>query len=338
MSTPIPLPPNQPPERFYLGGDRIARFRGLTTSQPRTPEDWLGSATTLFGEPSLGLTTIDGRLLRDLIEQAPQRWLGAEHHHAFGTDTQLLVKLLEAGQRLPVHVHPDDDFAADHLGLAHGKAEAWYIVDGGEVFLGFTRDVPREELEQLVAEQRTEELLALCHRRTVAPGDTVFVPAGLPHTIGAGVFLVEVQQPEDLSILLEWQDFEIDGNQDGHLNLGFDQALGAVQTRALTGAQVDALIAPDSSARSALVAAADHYFRIERVLPGAQSVLAPGLAVLVVLAGAGELTGAGGVQPVTPGTVLLLPHAAGELTLTGSVHAIVCRPPLPATTTHGDAT
>lgn len=337
MTAPIPLPPNQPPERFYLGGERIARFRGLTSSRPRTPEDWLGSTTTLFGEPSLGLTTITGHPLRDLIEQDPQHWLGPEHVAAFGTDTQLLVKLLEAGQRLPVHVHPDDAFSAEHLGRPHGKAEAWYIVDGGEVFLGFTRDVPRAELEELVAQQRTEELLALCHRRTVAPGDTVFVPAGLPHAIGAGVFLVEVQQPEDLSILLEWQDFEIDGTRDGHLGLGFDRALDAVQARALTGAQADTLIAPDSSARSALVPAAADYFRIERVLPGAQSVLAPGLAVLVVLAGAGELSGAGGVQPLTPGTVLLLPHAAGELALTGSVHAIVCRPPLPATATSGDA-
>ncbi|WP_231560250.1 hypothetical protein [Microbacterium hominis] len=39
-----------------------------------------------------------------------------------------LVKLLDAGQRLPVHAHPDDAFAAAHLGRAHGKAEAWYIL------------------------------------------------------------------------------------------------------------------------------------------------------------------------------------------------------------------
>lgn len=327
MSTPIPLPPNQPTERFYLGGERIARFRGLTTGQPRTPEDWLGSTTTLFGELSLGLTEIDGRPLRDLIDQQPQHWLGAEHHHAFGTDTQLLVKLLEAGQRLPVHVHPDDAFAADHLALAHGKAEAWYIVDGGEVFLGFTRDVPREELERLVAQQRTEELLALCHRRQVSPGDTVFVPAGLPHAIGAGVFLVEVQQPEDLSILLEWKEFEIDGAQHGHLGLGFESALGAVQTSALSSEAVDALIAPESSSPSALVPAADAYFRVERLLPDSRPVLAPGFAVLVVLDGAGALTGETGTTPLTPGTVLLLPHAAGELALSGAVHAIVCRPP-----------
>lgn len=329
MTAPIALGPNQPPDRFYRGGERIAWFRGLPTSRPRTPEDWLGSTTTLFGESSLGLTTITGHPLRDLIDGDPERWLGTEHRDAFGTDTQLLVKLLEAGQRLPVHVHPDDAFSAEHLGLAHGKTEAWYIVDGGEVFLGFTRHVPREELEDLVAQQRTEELLDLCHRREVAPGDTVFVPAGLPHAIGAGVFLVEVQQPEDLSILLEWKDFEIDGTQAGHLGLGFERALDAVRTHPLTGVEVDALIAPESSARSALVRAADPFFRIERILPGSGSVLAPGLAVLVVLDGAGELVGEAGATAVAPGTVLLLPHATGELTVTGNVQAILCRPPGP---------
>jgi hypothetical protein len=42
----------------------------------------------------------------------------------FGADTRLLVKLLAAGQRLPVHAHPHVSFAAEHLGRAHGKAEA----------------------------------------------------------------------------------------------------------------------------------------------------------------------------------------------------------------------
>ena len=54
----------------------------------------------------------------------------------FGADPRLLVKLLDAGQRLPVHAHPHASFAAVHLGTAHGKAGAWYIVEGGEIYLG----------------------------------------------------------------------------------------------------------------------------------------------------------------------------------------------------------
>ena len=40
----------------------------------------------------------------------------------------------------------------------------------------------------------------------------VLVPAGVLHAIGEGVLLVELQEPEDLSILLEWRGFELDGD------------------------------------------------------------------------------------------------------------------------------
>jgi len=171
MPAPIVLEPNQPPDRFYHGGSRIASFRRLPHSRPRTPEDWLASTTALFGHTHTGLTTIGGITLKERIDTDPLAWLGPDHVAAFGTDTRLLVKLLEAGQRLPVHVHPDHRFAAEHLGLPYGKAEAWYIVDPGEVFLGFKDDISTTQLELLVAQQRTEELLDLLHRREVSPGD-----------------------------------------------------------------------------------------------------------------------------------------------------------------------
>lgn len=329
-TTPIALPANQPPDRFYRGGERIAQFRALEQSRARTPEDWVGSTTTLFGEPSLGLTTIDGCYLRDLIEQRPLEWLGADHVAAHGTDTRLLVKLLDAGQRLPVHVHPDDTFAAEHLGLAHGKSEAWYILEGGEIALGFDRDVSPGLLDEMVSEQRVEELLGMLHTRTVQRGDTVFVPAGLPHAIGEGVFLVEVQQPEDLSIMLEWQGFKIDGTADGHLGLGFARALEAVQRQGLADTDVDALIMRAPDRVSTLVATADDYFRIERVRSGNPETIAANFGVLVVLEGSGEIRGRWGSTTVTAGMVLLLPHAVGDVSLAGTADAILCLPPLAA--------
>ncbi|NKF32242.1 carbohydrate kinase, partial [Pseudomonas sp. BGM005] len=113
--------------------------------------DWIGSTTTVNGEPELGLTTLpDGRVLRDAVEQDPVAWLGDAHVARWGADTRLLVKLLDAGQRLPVHAHPHDDFAAAHLGRAHGKAEAWYILQGGTVHVGLREDVDASVLADLV--------------------------------------------------------------------------------------------------------------------------------------------------------------------------------------------
>ena len=118
---PLALPPNQL-HRFYRGGDSIAALRGLPSEDPYAPEDWVGAVNPTFGSEEEGLARLeDGVLVRDLIAAEPEAFLGPEHVAAFGPDPALLVKLLDAGQRLPVHFHPDRAFAARALGSRHGK-------------------------------------------------------------------------------------------------------------------------------------------------------------------------------------------------------------------------
>jgi mannose-6-phosphate isomerase len=320
---PIALPSNQPADRFYLGGHRISEFRGEVDSGPRTPEDWVASTTTVRGT-DVGLTRLpDGSLLRDAIAGAPVEWLGADHVGAFGADTKLLVKLLDPGQRLPVHAHPGVAFASVHLGATHGKAEAWYILAAGEVYLGLTRDVPFDELAALVEAQDIERMLGLMHRVEVAPGDTVYVPPGVLHAIGEGVLLAEVQEPEDLSILLEWRDFELDGLRDGHLGIGFDTALQAVEIRGRSADEVAGLIVRGAGDGSALVPAADEFFRLDRVVVDGSRELEAGFAVLLVLGGELRL----GTLALTRGSTVLVPHAAGPLLVQGTGELLAARPP-----------
>ena len=206
---PIILPTNRPLKRFYAGGAAIDDFRGLPPSEPYTPEDWIASTTSVRGQSPVGLTTLpDGTLLADAVHADPVGWLGAEHVARWGDDVRLLVKLLDAGQRLPVHAHPDDAFAERPTGCSHGKAEAWYILEPGTVYLGLRADVERAELDALVERQDTAALLGLLNEIPVARNDAMLVPPGTLHAIGRSVLLAEVQQPEDLSILLEWDGFE----------------------------------------------------------------------------------------------------------------------------------
>jgi mannose-6-phosphate isomerase len=325
----IPLPSNRPPDRFYRGGRKITDFRGEPPAGDREPEDWVASTTTLAGEEALGLSALpDGRLLKAAIEEQPEAWLGPEHVERFGADTRLLVKLLDAGQRLPVHAHPHASFAAVHLHRAHGKAEAWYIVDGGQVYLGLQRDVSVDSLKSLVMSQDVDTLLALLHRIDVSPGDVVYVPPGVLHAIGEGVFIVEVQEPEDLSILLEWRDFELDGERDGHLGLGFDLALEAVECRSRDSEEMRQLVRPADFGPSVLPEAADPYLRLERVAVDGEATLDPGFAVLVVLRGEVHLQNGRSMQLIAGNTVLA-PHACGPLHLQGHGELLACRPPRP---------
>ena len=135
----------------------------------------------------------------------------------------------------PVHFHPGREFAARELGLGHGKTEAWLIVEadpGAAVHVGFARDVGLDEVRGWMAAQDSGAMLDAMQELPVTGGDAVFVPAGAPHAIGAGILMVEVQEPTDLSVLLEWEGFELTEDE-GHLDLGWDTALRALDRSVL---------------------------------------------------------------------------------------------------------
>ncbi|MBW4042748.1 MAG: carbohydrate kinase [Acidobacteria bacterium] len=323
---PIVLPSNRPADRFYRGGRRITDLRGDAPAKDHEPEDWVASTTHVFAQPGVGETVLpDGTSLRVAVEGDPVGWLGEAHVGAFGADTKLLTKLLDAGQRLPVHAHPDGAFARSHLGHAHGKAEAWVILRGGTVHLGLRRDVGVAELRALVDGQATAELLDLLHPVEVEAGDAVFVPAGQLHAIGEGVLLLEVQEPEDLSILLEWRGFALDGPADGHLGLGFDTALQAVARAELDPEALDALITRATVSGRVLARSADPFFTVERVPVDGRVTLPAGYAVVLVERGEVEL---GGIS-LRRGSTVVVPACAGDVAVSGTGALLVCRPPAP---------
>jgi mannose-6-phosphate isomerase len=335
------LPPNQL-HHFYRGGEAIARFRGVAFDDKYAPEDWVGSTAVMFGQDGRGLSTLpDGRLVRDAIAADAEGFLGPAHAARYGSDPRLLVKLLDAGQRLPVHAHPDRGFARRHLGIEHGKTEAWLIVETRAVRptvrLGFCKDVDHVTLAGWVEHQDSASMLEALNELDVEPGDSVFVPAGVPHAIGEGIFLVELQEPSDLSVLLEWSGFEVDGARDGHLGLGFDLALRCVRQATIGADELARLVrktaaVPNSGSqvRSLLPPDANAFFRAERLQPRPAVSLEPAFAILVVVDGDGQLeTEDGGILRLSRGDTALVPYAAGSTELTGAVDAIRCLPPLP---------
>jgi mannose-6-phosphate isomerase len=301
---PSELGPNQP-RQFYLGGEAIAELRGISEGDGYRPEDWVGSATPRFGMEEDGLSRLpDGRYLRDALEADPERWLGPAHAEYFESSPALLVKFLDAGQRLPVHVHPDRSFAYRHLGSVHGKTEAWVVlgVRGASptVYLGWSRDVEAAELSRWVADQDTATMLGQLHELTVGPGDAVLVPAGTPHAIGGGVFVAELQEPTDFSIMLEFKGFDID-QAGGDLGLGRDLAVSSVRRKAFNASELDGLrrhaaargSSEDYVVQDVMPVAADPYFRAQRVFGRGAPRLEASFSVLLVIAGDGSLEGDG---------------------------------------------
>jgi mannose-6-phosphate isomerase len=116
-------------------------------------------------------------------------------------DPSLLLKLLFTNQPLSIQVHPGDAFAQS-MGLPNGKTEAWYVLSanpGAKVALGVARRLTPQELSNAI---NTGSISDLVVWRAVFPGDTIFVPAGTIHAIGAGLVIAEIQQRSDATFRL----------------------------------------------------------------------------------------------------------------------------------------
>ena len=193
---PIILSPNQPAQ-FYRGGAAIAAFRhGDGAPRPTSafgPEDWIASTVSIFGGTS-GLSVLpDGQLLRGAIIADPLGFLGPQHYAAFGADPALLVKMLDAGERLPVHVHPDQAFAKQHLNCRYGKTEAWIVVGttgpDPAVFVGFHDTVDAAAIATWVDEQMNFQHASLCMHRVQKLDTGAFASAvsGVVLAYGMGI-------------------------------------------------------------------------------------------------------------------------------------------------------
>ncbi|HEX7291323.1 MAG TPA: class I mannose-6-phosphate isomerase [Conexibacter sp.] len=328
---------------LYGGGARIDAFR-VSAGPVCGPEDWVGSVWELptyfaaAGRDDWGLSRLpDGQYLRDAIAADAEGWLGAPLAAAAGGTPGVLVKLLDAGERLPVHFHPTRPFARRHLGSAYGKTEGWAIIDaepGAAAWLGFRNDVSLETLREWVATQNSDAMLAAMNRHDVSAGDAIYVPAGVPHAFGPGILLCELQEPTSFSIHMEHVSYGMDDDV-ATLGLGWETALEGVELRAMAD-EVDGMWSAAWEAHSGPGGRADHlfprealpFFDAQRVAVRGKLELLPSFGVLVVLRGEGRLLVQDGEHDMVAGETWIVPHGAGPVQLAGELDALLCLPPL----------
>jgi mannose-6-phosphate isomerase len=348
---PVSLPANQP-QQFYLGGPQIEAFRGQPSaagSHPssifaadpaRTPEDWIASTLSKFGSLDGATRLPDGELLSEAVTAHPELFFSPAHIARFGANPALLVKLLDAGERLPVHCHPDRAFAGVHLGSVFGKTEAWIIIGtpsaDPHVYLGFNREVEPAELSSWFVNQNRDEILGSMNRVTVRTGDAIFVPAGTPHAIGAGVFIVELQEPTDFSVMLEWRDFAMPDRRDEQLGMSAEVSLQCFNRHRFTDADLALCVRRATPGEVGSVALfptqAEPFFQAHEIIVTDSIELDAQYAVLIVLGGTGTITTARSQLDVGRGSTVLIPFSAGLTTLHGELHVLRCLPGDPALT------
>lgn len=185
-----PLLLRAPVKDYIWGGTRLVDEFGFETDGEKAAEAWVLSCHK-DGDSTVCNGVFKGLSLGAVLAKWGKEALGknAERFAYF----PLLIKLIDAKDRLSVQVHPNDTYALANEG-EYGKTEMWYIVDAEDdasLIYGFTRNVTKEEFEQRIRDNTLEEV---CNYVPVKKGDVFFIPAGTLHAIGKGILIAEVQQ------------------------------------------------------------------------------------------------------------------------------------------------
>jgi len=203
--------------RTYQGGAFIDRWKkNSSQNDGNLPEEWIMSTISARGKNrpvdeglSMILTPGDIISLDALISSDLKLFIGEKLANKFGTPG-VLIKMLDSNERLTIQVHPDKEYARTKLNADFGKTESWYVLDVREaegekscIYLGFKEGITPEKWAKLFLDQDIEGMLNSLHRFDVQPGDAFIIYGGVPHVIGKGCFLMEVQEPTDYTMRVE---------------------------------------------------------------------------------------------------------------------------------------
>lgn len=214
------IPPNRV-WRTYPGGMKLDRMEGQSDpADTHFPEDWIVSTTRAVNkgrehltEEGLSKVIVNGEtvLLKNLCEQFPNEILGPVHFKKYGANAQFLLKFLDSAIRLHIQCHPTIPFAQKYLNSNSGKTEAYVILSIRDevkepyIYLGFQHPPSKEELKEVIERQDSEKLLSYFKKIHIKPGDVFVVPGGMPHAIGEGVFMIEIMEPTDFAVRIEFE-------------------------------------------------------------------------------------------------------------------------------------
>ena len=191
--------------RVYLGGKLLSEMKGEEPVDGFFPEEWICSPVRAVNPgreeifEGVSLCEEDGKPFDELLREERELCLGDRQ------DLGILVKYLDSGIRLPMQVHPTREQARELFGSPYGKTEAWLILGtrpGASIYLGFSREVTREELAEAVEKSREDReiMTSFVNRVPVKEGDVFLVKAGMIHAIGAGCLILEIQEPTDFTV------------------------------------------------------------------------------------------------------------------------------------------
>lgn len=270
---------------------------------------------------------LDGWSLARLMSESALDLLGIQNKQ---TVFPLLVKFLDAHDRLSLQVHPNDEQAQGLVGTAQGKTEAWIILDalpGSVIYAGLRPGVERVHLESAI---RTGNLADCLHTFEAHAGESFFIPTGTIHAVGEGILLAEIQQTSDVTFrLYDWGRLGTDG-QPRQLHLR--EALECIDfTRGPVKSIVPEVISETSQRRIEELVSCEHFIIRRHTGSSPWDVnLTGSFRIIMLLNGQARLNWLDGTESLSTGDTILIPASCPSCRIVPQGSCVVLETYLPS--------
>jgi mannose-6-phosphate isomerase len=297
-------------ERIWGGRELERLYQKALPAGERIGESW--EISDRPGDASvIANGALAGKDLHWLMENHGAELLGAASGP--GARFPLLIKILDAREKLSLQVHPPAAKAAELGGEA--KTEMWYIADaapGAELYVGLRRGVTRAEFERKLQAGTVAECF---HRAPVQKGDAMFLPSGRVHAIGSGLVIFEIQENSDTTYrVFDWNRVGLDGQPRA---LHVPESLASIDFNDFEPNLAGGDFAEDGPVRSRRLVT-DPLFTVEacRADSSASVPLGPNQPrIFGLLTGRGEMRYKQTAVPLAPGSFCLIPSSLEKVVL-----------------------
>lgn len=194
------------------GGDNLKTKYGKPFKNDNIGESWeISSVPNSISKVSNGF--LKGKGLDELIKTYKSRLVGEYIYKKYNIKFPILVKLIDAKDKLSIQTHPDDKTSK----IKHsstGKTEFWYIMDSkknSQIVLGFKKGITKEIYKKHVLNGTIDQIVKY---KLINSGDCYLINPGQVHAIGKGIILAEIQQTSDITYrIYDYNRFDVNGKK-----------------------------------------------------------------------------------------------------------------------------
>lgn len=313
----------EPIYKSYIWGGRGLEKIGKKLQSGTVAESWEISAYP-ESESIVSKGEYKGKKLTELVGKFKEELLGKELLGNGIEKFPLLIKFIDANDKLSVQVHPKEAYARIHENGENGKNEMWYIISAkpdAKIVYGVAAGVTKENFSESIKDHRIEECLNYIN---VNAGDFFIIPAGLVHAIGEGITLAEIQQNSNTTYRVF--DYDRTDKNDIKRTLHIEKALDVIDfsncniERSSKGLEIKL-----QKGFSQTYMTANKYFSVERYeIQGKINEDADGsrFYAYTCLSGEGQINYCHGKETISEGESILIPASLGRFSFEGELQLL----------------